>query len=171
MLCLKLQPPWPQLILDGIKTVENRTWPLKEKNGWIVACSSKPPAKKAAIADAKRRIAASGGDPDAVDFNAMRGGMVLGLFYVEECVKSQTPLNAWHNAGDYAWRITHVVKLPRPFALDPSDKFQTSVRLSNRPEYEREIKKQLKELWNSGYGSGGSGGALRAHRAPAAHRH
>ena len=151
-LVVKVKNPWAWLLFAtsrSRKNFENRSWKLPGGAGWVVVCSSKAKPKKADIAEARRRITLLGDNPDTYNWEGMKGhcGVVLGMVYVKECVKSTDgqPLGIWHNPPDYGWSISEFLLLPRPFRLDETDKFQTCVRLSKRPRYAAAIRAQLEE--------------------------
>jgi len=146
VLIVTVRQPWASALFGPKRTrksIENRKWPVSGGSGWICIRSSKSAPKRSDIQDARRRIIQSAGDLNAIDFDAMPRGAILGLVYVEECITSDTPINVWHNAGDCGWVITKTAKLPQPFQIDPTDKAQTKVWLSKRPSYLAKLRHQL----------------------------
>lgn len=94
MKALSLTRPWTELVLAGVKDVENRTWPTKHR-GWLVIHGAKSYDKSAvsltALLERERRL--SSADLAAIDMCVLgpEADMgYLGLVRVEDC----------HEAGD-----------------------------------------------------------------------
>lgn len=161
MLVLKVRQPFASALM-GIKDVENRDFALPANSSrWVVIASSKIRPTAQWLAEFRARIRSdfrlghpdmglpygvSQGYPhwtDQIDYNIYQH--ILGIVHITSCaLKPNAPWpSVWHNQGEIGWYISRYWALDNPIPLDPSDGFQTSVRLDRRPQYRAALKAAL----------------------------
>jgi len=139
---IKVKQPWALHLVRGIKDCENRTW---RASGWLAIASSKAVPTKKLMAELHERTRGVSAYRE-VPMSEYKYQHILGLIKVECCEPDRHPATVWHNPPDYAWMVQAAWEFKEPIALAEDDKFQTCVRLVNRPVYKEQILKRLKTL-------------------------
>lgn len=148
---LKVKQPWADVLVKGIKDVENRTWELKPKTGypaWVLVVSSKSRPSGAMMADLRTRLTrvghtlalALGTNEDEYVY-----GHILGMIKIETCT-TNPPASVWHNASDVGWVVSDAWEFCNSIPLDENDGMQTQAALAVRPQYRAHIAKEIEKL-------------------------
>ena len=104
MKCLTVGQPWTDLIVKGIKDVENRSWATKYRGPLLIHAAG--------------RIARCEFDYLARWFgiemepSAMRLGAILGAVDLVDCRKKKT--SRWHKRGRFGWYFENPRRLRTP---------------------------------------------------------
>lgn len=150
---LKVKQPWAEMLVKGIKDVENRTWALTPTTGfpaWVLVVSSLERPTGATMADLRSRLTrvghglalANGTNPDDYDY-----GCILGMIKIDHCTSTPTPpLSVWYNPPDVAWVVSDAWEFENPIRMDPDDGMQTQARLVIRPQYRARIEEEMAKL-------------------------
>jgi len=126
LICLSIQQPWADLILDGKKLVENRTWPWREAlrtlatGGKVVLGihASRTLSIWDGLSEAKRQhFAPSWSLADASGFGAVLGTVdVIRICRPRELTPSlQIHKFTAHGANQWSWVLENPRKLAEPF--------------------------------------------------------
>jgi len=148
VLIVKERNPWGPLLVEGPKDVENRTWvPKNADNCWILVACSKNKPSRADLQDAAARLAACSGVPVSAErmlaLSRSDGGAIVGAIRLCGAFKVCDPPSVWHNPPDWGWRVDRAVAFASRVLLDETDKFQTKVWLTSRPQYVSPLLAQL----------------------------
>ena len=147
---IKVKQPWALHLVRGIKDCENRSWRIE--SGWIAVASSKAPPTKRLLAELEERTRHVAGYTE-IPTSAYQYQHILGLVRVKCCESGEHRATVWHNPPDYAWMVQDAWEFKDAIPLASDDKFQTSVGLSKRPRYKKEILERFRVL-DSGAVSG-----------------
>lgn len=148
----KVKQPWATVLVKDLKNVENRPNPIS-KTGWLLVAVSQSFPTKEMLADRDARLRrAFPGQADQMIALAhrepLRRGCIIGMVHVARC--SATSDSPWFNPGSCAWIIDDAWEFADPVPLDEADTssggFQTSVKLSSRPQYLKAVRSQLAAL-------------------------
>ena len=158
---VKIRQPWAHFVTAGIKDVENRSWCLHADDAlpqWFLVASSKSQPTGSMMRDLEGRLRTChpGGHVLALRYDMHPKeyvyGAILGIAQVARCYNpkeqpaSQAPRSVWYNRGDVAWILSNAWEFDTPIPLSEDDKFQTQVRLSERPQYMRRLREELSKL-------------------------
>lgn len=144
MKALSIKQPWAGLIIEGIKTVENRSWYTMYR-GPLVICATQAPNKKAMLAMQKEL----GKLPEICQINGAILGIVTlaGLAHLAEdgVVETDHPnlnvdiINDWWDDSQVAFILESPRKLATPIPI------KGRLGLFNlEPEIIKEIKSHIK---------------------------
>ena len=112
MKALSVRQPWAWLIVNGHKTVENRSWRTNHRGDLLIHVSQT--IEREAIKDLQRA------NPDVLtkaDLDEMRiTGVVLGVVDVVDCTLTPTDDDdvSWHEPGQWAWVLRNPRLLVEP---------------------------------------------------------
>lgn len=102
--CLSVRQPWASPIVNGAKTVENRSWYTRHRGPLLIHVS------KTVDLDACHD---HGLDPES-----MPTGVILGVVTVADCKAPEEPCrSSWADNGAYHWLLVSPRRLPRPVAF------------------------------------------------------
>ena len=111
MKAITIKQPWASLIVDGVKDIENRTWPTNYR-GLVLVHSS-----KAIDIDAVYKISCIDGElarkvwHDLND-NKYPTGAIIGTVNIIDCYNYHT--SPWAEIGCYNWVLANPVKFDKP---------------------------------------------------------
>ena len=103
--CLSVRQPWASLIVDGTKTIENRSWQTHYRGPLLIHAS------QTVDRDACREF--------GLDADSLPRGVILGVVTVADCKPPDEPCRSrWADKGAYHWLLTNPRRLRRsvPFA-------------------------------------------------------
>jgi hypothetical protein len=154
---VKVKQPWARALVTGRKNVENRKWFLNPSTGyptWMLVVSSKSMPTAKDTKDYIRRLTLQGGPgatgpgPSLTERNDLVLGRILGMVRVVGCYpQEQMPIQSvWYNPPDVGWVVDEAWPFEDPIRLDPNDKFQTQVKLSQRPQYLPRLYEEIAKL-------------------------
>ena len=99
--CLSVRQPWASLIVNGTKTIENRSWRTHYRGPLLIHAS------RTVDRDACRE---HGLDPDSLPT-----GVILGSVTMADCKPPEKPCRSkWATPGLYHWLLTNPRRLRRP---------------------------------------------------------
>lgn len=98
MKALSIKQPWAQLIVDGVKDIENRTWKTNFR-GRIYVHASKPTKFNVSLTD-DQVLAAIYVMKDAID-GRMYFGAIIGEVDIIDCVQNHSSIWAEHKATKF----------------------------------------------------------------------
>lgn len=113
-IALGIQQPWAELILRGVKTLEIRSQPTRQR-GTIYVYTSKRPSPLDAAATAARQ--------HEIDIASLPFGVLVGTVNLVDCrpctAKDQTAacVPAALLKGQYAWQLAEPRRLAKPMAV------------------------------------------------------
>ena len=145
---MKVKQPWAQLLVEGRKDCENRTWRLTPSTGfpaWVLIVASKQKSTRREYADAQSRLEATGQVNYRDALMSPTLGCIVGAVKIHGCYAADSlpwP-TVWHNAPDFGWMISDSVAFDSPIPIDDDDKFQIQVSLGNRPQYRDRVMREL----------------------------
>lgn len=116
MLALSVKQPWAWLIVNGIKTVENRSWYTEHRGGLLIHAGKNEDDLERDLAIVLEEYGVK------VPREQLEFGKVIGLVDVVGCLKEpvRTLDKFWHVPGKYGW----ILRRPRLI-----DSFRYSGRL------------------------------------------
>jgi hypothetical protein len=108
---LTVRQPWPWALVEGLKDIENRSWPTTRR-GWLLlhAGVARPTAAMLAAASERAGMAMPAREPRGVIVGAINIG---GMHAFEQCrggCSVSAAQAAWH------WEVADRVRLPPPVA-------------------------------------------------------
>jgi len=103
MKCISVRQPWAELIVRGIKDVENRVWPTAYRGPLLIHAGLKSSASD------WEGVPAS--TPPIVRSTCCTGA-IIGMVQVVDCTK--TPRSQWHMHGSYGWYLTSPCQFAEP---------------------------------------------------------
>ena len=114
MKALSVRQPWAWLIVNGMKDIENRTWPTRFR-GRVLIHASKG-MTRAEYEDVEDYLMFSAMEsmtairiPESADLD--RGGIV-GIATVVDCIRPQDRLSPWHIEGQFGFHLIDAKPLP-----------------------------------------------------------
>lgn len=113
-IALGIQQPWVELILRGVKTLEIRSQPTRQRGTIYLYASKRPSSLDAAAAAARQH---------EVDFASLRFGVLVGTVDLVGCrpcrAKDQKAacVPATLLKGQYAWQLSEPRRLAEPVAV------------------------------------------------------
>ena len=171
---IKVKQPYADLLVRGIKDIENRTWSLKPSRFpvYVLIVSSKSKPTKEHMQDALDRFQGSKGfspptpvapsDTSTVipakPWEAQPLALhppgeyslqyIVGVVRIAGCYEpDKLPWQtSWHVDGSLAWAVDDAWAFEQPIPLAEDDKFQTQVSLAKNPRYNEKIILELRKL-------------------------
>jgi hypothetical protein len=154
---VKVKQPWAEALVTGQKNVENRKWFLNPSTGfpaWVLVVASKSVPTKEYMKDYISRLTyqggqgASGPGPATTHREEFELGKIVGMVRVVGCYpKEQMPIQSvWYNPPDIGWVVDEAWPFEDPIDLNPDDKFQTQVSLSQRQVYLPRLLEEMSKL-------------------------
>jgi len=116
--CLTVWQPWAELIVMGVKDVENRSWPTRHRGPILIHAASRMRASDLGVLAEEYGI--------ELDRSALELGAVLGAVDVVECRREVT--SPWHHAGACGWYLANPRRLPEPI------RYKGQLRLFDVPD-------------------------------------
>lgn len=141
---VKIKQPWAEMLVLGIKNIENRGWPLAKPAKlpvWMIVCSSKERPSGATMNDLKdllKQFSHPLAESNSMDPAEYVYGAMLGMIKIEECTRNPPP-SVWHEPCKVGWVVSDAWRFDEPIPLDEDDGSQTQVRLAIRPQYKLRI--------------------------------
>jgi len=102
--CLTVWQPWAELIVMGVKDVENRSWPTLHRGSILIHAAARMRGSDLDVLADEYGI--------ALDRAALELGAVLGAVDVVDCRREVT--SPWHHAGAYGWYLANPRRLLAP---------------------------------------------------------
>ncbi|MFH1086150.1 MAG: ASCH domain-containing protein [Chloroflexota bacterium] len=117
MKALTIRQPWAWLIVNGYKTVENRSWATSYRGPLAIHAGQK--IERLVIEDLIAQWTADGEAPSEAELQEMRTtGATIGVVELVDCTLTPTEPNdvEWRSPGNYAWvlREPRVLDTPVP---------------------------------------------------------
>ena len=104
MKCLTVWQPWAELIVRGIKDVENRSWPTAYRGPILIHAAARMRAGDLDVLATEHGI--------ELERRSLPLGAILGAVDVVDCRCEVT--SPWHHAGMYGWHLANPRRLPAP---------------------------------------------------------
>jgi hypothetical protein len=99
--CLSVRQPWASLIVNGTKTVENRSWSTNYRGLLLIHASQKVD---------RDACLGHGIDPDSLP-----RGVILGAIHVKDCLPPTEPCRSrWADKGAHHWLLASPRRVRRP---------------------------------------------------------
>lgn len=99
--CLSVRQPWASLIVNGTKTIENRSWRTHYRGPLLIHAS------RTVDRDACR---VHGLDPESLPT-----GVIIGMVTVADCTPPQEPCRSkWAEPDQYHWLLTDPQRFRHP---------------------------------------------------------
>lgn len=163
---VKVKQPYADLLVRGIKDVENRSWAPPNGCGWMFIVSSLSKGNSVFFRDVDASYKAYMRTHEAptpvpnkttpwekqplvfrpphdYDYGCIVGIVHVKGGYTEKNMPWPTP---WHHLGDVGWVIDDAWKFETPIPLHNDDKFQTQVAWAKNRRYDDEIRRELAKL-------------------------
>jgi len=102
--CLSIRQPWVQLILDGIKDVENRSWQTLYRGPLLIQAGLR--VERDLVARYRREAARRGARWPEV----LPTGGILGIVNLVDCAERSK--SKWHNRGAIGWVLREPMHIP-----------------------------------------------------------
>lgn len=111
MIALSVRQPWAWLIVNGIKTVENRTWATKYRGPLLIHASKTFALTQIDLSELRRDFHTEFG---IIIPEPLPTGGVVGVVDLVDCVTECTDeIDAdWHEEGCYAFILRNAKPLP-----------------------------------------------------------
>lgn len=111
---ITVKQPWANLIIDGIKPVENRTWKCPEKyiGKRIGIHSSAKPILFDFLEDILTNDQINALNGNIEPFRGMYLGHIIGSVEVVDCVQNHP--SVWAGQGMWHWVLANPIKFKRP---------------------------------------------------------
>jgi len=104
MKCLSVWQPWAELIVMGLKDVENRTWARDYRGPLLIHAGRSMRVEDLAYAAKRYGV--------EVDRSALRFGAILGAVDLVDCRRKRTSI--WHEPGYIGWYFENPRRLLTP---------------------------------------------------------
>ncbi len=117
---LSLWQPYASLVIDGVKTIETRTWPWPYEPGWLCIHAAQH-IDRAAV----RRLRLDHPVPD------WPGGVLLGLVWVtgsRPLLPEDERAACFYEPGRYAWPLERARPFAHPVKMRGPQKFASVAR-------------------------------------------
>lgn len=110
MLALSIKQPWAWLIVNGIKTVENRKWYTEHRGGLLIHASKNQADLERDLATVQEKYGVR------VPREELVFGQVIGMVNLIGCTKEpeEKTDRHWHIENNFAW-ILREPRLIKPF--------------------------------------------------------
>ncbi|MHC1772100.1 MAG: ASCH domain-containing protein [Flexilinea sp.] len=111
MKAISIRQPWAWLIVNGIKTVENRTWKTNYRGRLLIHASTRLDFNEADFADFCQDAKAEDGIIIPADLPL---GGIVGAVDLIDCVENCEDAydESWHNPGQWAFVLRNPEVLP-----------------------------------------------------------
>lgn len=106
MKCLSVWQPWANLIVKGVKDVENRTWAPSYRGRLLIHAGLR--VRVADLDYIARRYGIE------LDRSLLRFGVILGAVDLIDCRKKRTSI--WHARGQVGWYFENPRRLRTPIS-------------------------------------------------------
>lgn len=107
MKALSIRQPWAELIMLGIKDVENRSWATEHRGSLVIHA--------ARALDVSKEELSEFGDEYGFDPNKLVYGALIGSVEVVDCTMKVT--SDWHYQGQYGWYLKNPKRLSEPVPM------------------------------------------------------
>ncbi len=118
MKCLTVWQPWAELIVMGVKDVENRSWPTRHRGPILIHAAARMRASDLDVLADEHGI--------ELERAALAFGAILGAVDVVDCRREV--MSPWHHAGAFGWYLANPRRLPAPIPC------KGKLRLFNVPD-------------------------------------
>ena len=104
MKCVTVWQPWAELIVAGVKDVENRSWTTAYRGPVLIHAGRR--MRAADLDDLAHRHGIELGR------SALELGAILGVVDLVDCREEVT--SRWHHQGSFGWYLENPRRLPSP---------------------------------------------------------
>ena len=111
MKTLTIKQPWADLIVAGIKDIENRTWKTAYR-GRVLIHASKEPCSRGDLSVYPLPALAENINLGEYNPRQFTGGAIIGSVDIVDCVMNHP--SAWAEKGVYNWVLANPVKFEKP---------------------------------------------------------
>lgn len=144
MKCITVKQPWAELIVCGIKDVENRTWSTNYHGPLLIHASKQYDVagehwlreNASRLRDARHPSMVGGLAPNILGKVSAPRGCIVGVVDLVICTRDRN--SDWHEPGMVGWYLRNPEKLERPVP------FRGALGLFDVPE--DFVRKYLKEI-------------------------
>ncbi len=134
MKTITIKQPYASLICEGIKDIENRSWPTKYRGSILIHAALKPvkltfemPGQATA-----QEITMSSFLNSAEENNLF--GCIIGSVYITDCVKGHN--SKWAIKDNYHWVLAYPILFPEPIYTKGKLSFWDYPNIHSEPEEE-----------------------------------
>lgn len=111
MKALTVKQPWASLIVDGIKDIENRTWPTKFRGRILIHAGAKPDKEPYMLFNDEQLEEIDDCVMDVIE-SYENTGAIIGSVEIVDCV--QNHISIWAEKGVYNWVLANPIKFTQP---------------------------------------------------------
>ncbi len=111
MKALTIKQPWADLIIAGIKDIENRTWKTSYR-GRVLIHTSKSPCSRGDLEAYPLPALAGHIEISKYSPSQFTGGAIIGSVELVDCVMNHP--SEWAEKGVYNWILADPVKFEKP---------------------------------------------------------
>ena len=104
---LSIRQPWAELIIMGVKDVENRSWATEHRGSLIIHAARTLDVSKEELKEYAEQY---GFDPDNLVYGAL-----IGIVEVVDCTMMVS--SDWHYKGQYGWYLKNPKRLEVPVLM------------------------------------------------------
>lgn len=107
MKAVSIRQPWAELIMLGVKDVENRSWSTDHRGALVIHAARTLDVSKEELEEYAREY---GFDPAKLVY-----GSLIGTIDIIDCTMKVT--SEWHYKGQYGWYLQNPVRLETPVSM------------------------------------------------------
>ena len=111
MKALTIKQPWADLIIAGIKDIENRTWKTSYR-GRVLIHTSKSPCSRGDLDACPLSALSENINLDKYAPGRFTNGAIIGSVDIVDCVMNHP--SEWAEKGVYNWVLANPVKFEKP---------------------------------------------------------
>ena len=147
MKTITIKQPWASLICQGIKDIENRTWPTKYRGRVLVHAAAKSWGWSQVLSYISDEMAWELHKNEASRrwLEGLDTGAIIGSVEIVDCImnhpsiwaeKSDEDLLGWRKKPTYNWVLAHPIRFPEPIPIKGRLSFWDYPNILAEPEEE-----------------------------------